>query len=44
MKPTKESALQEINEIELLMKEKEKLQKKLDALVKKLRKLVYESR
>lgn len=44
MKPTKESALQEINEIELLMKEKDKLQKKLDVLAKKLRKLVYESR
>ena len=44
MKPTKESALQEINEIELLMKEKEKLQKKLDAVAKKLRKLVYEAR
>lgn len=40
MKPTKESVLQEIND---LMKEKEKLQKKLDAIASKLRKLVYQS-
>lgn len=40
MKPTKESVLQEIND---LMKEKEKLQKKLDAIANKLRKLVYQS-
>lgn len=40
MKPTKESVLQEIND---LMKEKEKLQKKLDEIASKLRKLVYES-
>jgi hypothetical protein len=40
MKPTKESVLQEIND---LMKEKEKLQKKLDAIASKLRKLVYQN-
>lgn len=43
MKPTKDSAVQEVNELELLIIEKERLQKKLDLIAKKLRKLVYQS-
>lgn len=43
MKPTKDSAVQEVNELELLIIEKDRLQKKLDLIAKKLRKLVYQS-
>jgi hypothetical protein len=42
MKPTNENSVQGFNELEVLMKEKQRLEKILDAIAKKLRKLVAE--
>lgn len=42
MKPTSENPVQGFNELEVLIKEKQRLEKILDAIAKKLRKLVSE--
>ena len=40
MKPTNENPVQGFNELEVLMKEKERLEKILESIAKKIRKLV----